>query len=116
MLNENISNEMKIRDIPLTTDKNLPLSTYIEEMNTDELRLDHPLQRYAEQWEKEKKSNLVRRVIQGGEFLPLLICTQFSQIVGLYLFNSFSGPAIFPPIIPIHLYLIFFDIHHNCIF
>lgn len=79
MLNENISNEMKIRDIPLTTDKNLPLSTYIEEMNTDELRLDHPLQRYAEQWEKEKKSNLVRRVIQGGEFLPLLICTQFDK-------------------------------------
>ena len=34
MINENTSNEMEIRVIPLTTDKNLPLSTYIEEMNT----------------------------------------------------------------------------------
>lgn len=72
-------NGEEVRVVPLTTDKNLPLATYIEEMNTEEIRLDHPLQRYALQWEKEKKSNLVRRVIQGGEFLPLLICTQLDK-------------------------------------
>ena len=79
MMSENTSNEMEIRVIPLTTDKNFSLSTYIEEMNSEEIRLDHPLQRYSMQWDKEKKSNLVRRVIQGGEFLPLLICTQFDK-------------------------------------
>lgn len=79
MFEENTINDMQLREIPLTTDKNLPLSTYIEEMDTDELRLDHPLQRYALQWDKAKKSNLVRRIIQGGEFLPLLICTQFDK-------------------------------------
>lgn len=72
MLNE-ITN---IREIPLTTDENLPLSTYIEQMGANYLRLDNELQRSAMNWEKEKKGNLVRRVIQGGKFSPLLICTQ----------------------------------------
>lgn len=76
MLTKNTNTEINIRIIPLTTDENLPLATYIEQMKTQYIRLDHPLQRYALQWEKERKSNLVRRVVQGGKFAPLLICTQ----------------------------------------
>lgn len=79
MLINEVSENLDIRTVPLTTDRNLPLSTYIEDMNNGEIRLDHPLQRYALQWDKARKGNFVRRVIQGGEFLPLLICTQFDE-------------------------------------
>ena len=45
----------------------------IEEMA---LILDHPLQRRSQQWSLEQKSNLIRRILHGGELLPLIICTQ----------------------------------------
>lgn len=71
--------ETNIRIIPLTTELNLQLSVYIDDMNRGELRLNHPLQRYALQWEKDKKGNFIRRILQGGTFLPLIICTQFDK-------------------------------------
>ena len=71
--------EANIRVVPLTTPQNLQLTTYIGDMNSGELRLNHPLQRYASQWEKDKKGNFIRRVLQGGTFLPLIICTQYDK-------------------------------------
>lgn len=65
-----------MRETPLTTPENLALEHYLEEIRTVELSLTHPLQRSAMNWDKERKSNLVRRVLQGGKFLPLQICTQ----------------------------------------
>lgn len=71
-----LTNEIGLRNIPLTTEENLSLQTYFEQVKDTFIRLDNPFQRFAEQWGVIKKSNLVRRVLQGGKFLPLLICTQ----------------------------------------
>ena len=45
-------------------------------INDKRIIYNHPLQRSSEQWSKEQKGNLIRRILHEGEFLPLLICTQ----------------------------------------
>lgn len=51
----------------------------IDDIRNGNLIIDHPLQRYSGNWSKEQKGNLIRRVLHDGQFLPILICTQYDE-------------------------------------
>lgn len=51
----------------------------LEDIKNETLILNHPLQRYRGMWGVEQKSNLIRRTLHDGKFLPILICTQYDE-------------------------------------
>lgn len=51
----------------------------IEDIERGKLILNHTLQRYSGQWSAEQKGNLIRRILHDGQFLPILICTQYDE-------------------------------------
>lgn len=65
-----------MRVIPLSTEEARRIGELSDEIARGILRLDHPLQRHAKNWTQAKKGNFIRRILQNGKFLPLLICTQ----------------------------------------
>lgn len=72
-----VAGEIRVR--PITTDMHFPLTTYEKNIKNKKLSLHHPLQRRAGQWKPLKQGNFIRRVLQGGSFLPLQICTQYDN-------------------------------------
>jgi len=65
-----------MRVIPLSTDEARRIGELSDEISREILRLDHPLQRHAKNWNSSKKGNFIRRILQNGRFLPLQVCTQ----------------------------------------
>lgn len=65
-----------MRVIPLSTEEARRIGELLDEINRGILRLDHPLQRHAKNWNLPKKGNFIRRILQNGKFLPLQVCTQ----------------------------------------
>ena len=65
-----------MREVPISTTVKLSVVDTRREIESMDLVLDHPLQRRSQQWTLEQKSNLIRRILQKGEILPLIVCTQ----------------------------------------
>ena len=65
-----------MREVPISTTAKLSVVDIRREIESMDLVLDHPLQRRSQQWTLEQKSNLIRRILQKGEILPLIVCTQ----------------------------------------
>ena len=65
-----------MREVPISTTAKLSDVDIRREIESMDLVLDHPLQRRSQQWTLEQKSNLIRRILQKGEILPLIVCTQ----------------------------------------
>ena len=68
-----------MRVIPLSTDEARRIGELLDEISRGILRLDHPLQRHAKNWNLPKKGNFIRRILQNGRFLPLQVCTQMGD-------------------------------------
>ena len=67
------------RKNPISKQEIEKIEYLIEDIRNGKLILDHPLQRSSENWSSEQKGNLIRRVLHEGQFLPILICTQFDE-------------------------------------
>lgn len=68
-----------MRKNPISKAGIVKISDAIEDINNGLLVLDHPLQRRSKQWGREQQGNLIRRVLHDGQFLPILICTQYDK-------------------------------------
>lgn len=68
-----------MRQAPLSTTEAYRIGELFRDERRGVLRLDHPLQRAAKNWDNVKKGNFMRRILQGGKFLPLQICTQIDK-------------------------------------
>lgn len=68
-----------MRVIPLSTEEARRIGELSDEIVRETLRLDHPLQRHAKNWNLSKKGNFIRRILQNGKFLPLQVCTQLGD-------------------------------------
>lgn len=68
-----------MRVIPLSTEEARRIGELLDEINRGILRLNHPLQRHAKNWNLPKKGNFIRRILQNGKFLPLQVCTQSGE-------------------------------------
>ena len=68
-----------MRKNPISKTEVEKIEYILEDIKNGRLILEHPLQRYSDQWTTEQKSNLIRRALHDGQFLPILICTQYDE-------------------------------------
>lgn len=68
-----------MRKNPISKTEVEKIEYILEDIKNGRLILEHPLQRYSDQWTTEQKSNLIRRALHDGQFLPILICTQYDK-------------------------------------
>ena len=68
-----------MRKNPISKTEVEKIEYILEDIKNGKLILEHPLQRYSDQWSTEQKSNLIRRALHDGQFLPILICTQYDK-------------------------------------
>ena len=68
-----------MRKNPISKSEVEKIEYIIDDIKSGKLILDHPLQRYSDNWGSEQKGNLIRRVLHDGQFLPILICTQYDE-------------------------------------
>lgn len=70
---------MTIRKNPISKLEVEKIEFIIDDIRNGKLIINHPLQRHSDNWSKEQKGNLIRRVLHDGQFLPILICTQYDE-------------------------------------
>lgn len=68
-----------MRKNPISKPEVEKIEYILEDIKNGKLILEHPLQRYSDQWSTEQKSNLIRRALHDGKFSPILICTQYDE-------------------------------------
>lgn len=68
-----------MRKNPISKTEAEKIEYLIDDIHSGKLIINHPLQRYSKQWGAEQKGNLIRRALHGGQFLPILICTQYDD-------------------------------------
>lgn len=69
-----------MRKNPISKNEIEKIDDIIEDIRCGRLEKEHPLQRHGGGiWSTEQESNLIRRVLHDGKFLPILICTQYDD-------------------------------------
>ena len=88
-----------MRKNPISKNEIEKVNDLIEDINCGRIEKEHTLQRHGGGiWTVEQESNLIRRVLHDGKFLPILICTQYDEngcevkyiIDGLQRISTFS--------------------------
>ena len=69
-----------MRKNPISKNEIEKVDDLIEDIKCGRIEKEHPLQRHGGGiWSVEQESNLIRRVLHDGKFLPILICTQYDK-------------------------------------